>query len=125
LPNNRLLDQFLPEYSPLVGPLEALFHDHTARPDAEGRDHPALVVEVRHDDFEALVLDAQEVLDGDFNVVKLDERGAGRRRIAGLNLGRLEPFLSLDQQHGEATLGFDARDEIVAEVAVGDPFLGP
>ena len=123
LPDDWLFDELLAKYCPLVSPLQALFHGHPARPDTEGCDHPPLVVEISHDHSEAFVFHAQEVLDRDFHIIELDVCRSCRGGIACLDLCRLDSLLSFDEEHSEASFRLDAGHEVVAKVAVGDPFL--
>lgn len=89
-------------------------------------DHgPPLVVEVAEDDVDALVLLAEEVLDGDLDVVKGDVGGAGGGRVRGLDGLRLDALGALDEEDAEALARVDAGDEVVGEDAVRDPLLGP
>ena len=124
LPYHRLLDELLSEHSPLICPFYAFLHDCTTPSHTKCGNHPPFVVEVRHDNSKPLVFDAQEVLDWNFDVVKLDERCSGGCGIARLDLRGLNSFLPLDEQHRESPFGLDPGDEVVAKNAVRDPFLG-
>lgn len=69
----------------LVAPLQALFRDGS-HPLYHCCCHcPTFVIKVAHDDLEAFVLFAQEMIDGDLDVVKLDEGCTSCRRIACLH----------------------------------------
>lgn len=125
LPDDRLLDQPLAKHPSLVRPFQTVLDNHAAGAHAKGGNHPAFVVEVGHDDLEAVVFDPQQVLHGHLDVVEAHKRRAGRRGVAGLDRHRLEAFLTLNQKHRKAFVGLDASHKIVAECAVGDPFLGP
>lgn len=74
--------------------------------------------------MDALVLLAEEVLDGDLDVVEGDVGGAGGGRVRRLDGLRLDALAALDQEDAEALARVDARDEVVAEDAVRDPLLG-
>lgn len=88
-------------------------------------DHrPSLVVKVAQDDVDALVLLAEEVLDGDLDVVKRDVGGTSGSRVRSLDGLRLNALAALDQEDAETLARVDARDEVVAEDAVRDPLLG-
>jgi len=80
------------------------------------------VVEVAHDDDEALILLAEQVLDGHPDVLELHKRRRGRRRVGRLDRRRLDALASRDQQHREALGRAAAGHEVVGEHAVRDPF---
>ncbi len=122
--DNRFLNEPLTKHPPLVGPFDAILHNHSAAADAERGDHPSFVVEVGHDDLESGVFDTQEILDGHFDIVKLDERRSRGGRIAGLDLLGLQTFLSFDEEHRKSLLGSHGGREIVAEGPIGDPLFG-
>lgn len=82
------------------------------------------MVEIAEYDVHALVFLAEEVLDGDFDLVKGDVAGAGGGRVGRLDGLGLETFGSFDEEHAEAFAGPDACDEVVAEGSVGDPLFG-
>lgn len=124
LTNDGLVNEALAKDDALVGPLEALLDDEARRGDGAAGHDPALVVEVAEDDVDALVLLAQQVLDGDFDVVKGDVGGAGGGGVGRLDGLGLDAGAALDEQHAEGLAGADADDEVVAEDAVGDPLLG-
>ena len=73
--DDRVRDELLAERTALVGVLHALLVAHAAEADALDDDADTLVVEVGHDDFEALVLLADQVLHGDFGVFEGDVGG--------------------------------------------------
>lgn len=107
----------------LVRPLQTLLY-HGPGHAYRGTGHaPPLVVEIAEDHVDALVLLAQQVLDGDLDVVEGDVRGAGGggvRRLDGLGLDALA---ALDEKDAEALVRPHARDEVVRVHAVGDPLL--
>ena len=81
------------------------------------------MVEVAHNNGETLVLWAEQVVDGDLDVVELDKSGRGGGGVGSLDLLRLDSLASLDQDHGESLVGLAANDKVVAEHTVGDPLL--
>lgn len=85
---------------------------------------PSLVVEVAEDDVDALVLLAEQVLDGHLDVVKGDEAGAGGGRVGRLDGLGLDAVAAGDEEHAEGIGGADAGDEVVAPGAVCDPLFG-
>mmetsp|Transcript_60783 Transcript_60783/g.100426 ORF Transcript_60783/g.100426 Transcript_60783/m.100426 type:complete len:265 (-) Transcript_60783:932-1726(-) len=103
LPDGRLLDEPLPEYLALMRPFHALLNHapHGAIDTAD--DRPALMVEVGHDDLEALILFAQEILHRHLHILKLDVGGPCSPRIRRLNLLRRHPRAALDQEHRNAS----------------------
>ena len=124
LANDGLVDQTLAKDKTLVSPLERLLDNEAHVADGGAGHHPALVVEVGQDDIDALVLLAEQVLDGNLDVVKGDVGGAGRRRVRGLDRLGLDALAALDEEHRQTLLGLDAGDKVVGEDTVGDPLLG-
>lgn len=82
------------------------------------------MVEVRHDHLKALVFFAKQMVARHFHIVELYVGRAGGRRVGGLDKLRLNSLASFDDQHRHALLGLAGGDEVVAEHAIGDPFLG-
>ena len=94
-------------------PFEALFEDG-AHPADDGAGHgPALVVEVRHDDDEALVFFAEEVGYGDLGGVEFDVGGRGGGGVGGLDEFGFDGGAARDEDDGEALGGLTAGYEIV------------
>ena len=85
LADDRLVYQALAEDLALVRPLQTLLDDDAALRDGGAGHGPALVVEVAEDDVDALVLLAEQVLDGDLDVVEGDVGGAGGGGVGGLD----------------------------------------
>ena len=79
------------------------------------------MVEVRKDHFNALVLLAEKILDGDFDVVECDEGRSGGAGVAGLDLGGLDALTAGDEQDTKAIVGLNGGGEILCEATVGDP----
>lgn len=124
LSHHGLLDQLLPEDQSLVAPLEALLDDGRGHADDTAGHHEALVVEVAHDDDEALVLLAQQMVDGDLGVLELHERRAGGGRVGRLDLLGLNAVVPGHQDDREALFGPAGDHEVVGEHAVSDPLPG-
>jgi hypothetical protein len=68
-----------------------------------------------------LVLLAEQVLDGDLDVIVGDVGSAGRGRVGSLYLLRLDALAPFDEQDAEPLVRLDTRDEIVAEDTVLEP----
>lgn len=121
LTDDGLLNELLAKDDALVAPLQALLDDGHGHAHDGSDHHEALVVEVAHDDDEALVLLAQQVADGDLDVRKLHKSSSGGGGVGGLDLLGLDTLTAGDQEHGEALLGLATDDKVVSEHAVGDP----
>ena len=125
--DDGVIDEFLAEGLALVRVLDALLVADAGEADALDDDADALVVEVRHDDLEALVFLAEEVLHGDLDVLEGHVRGPARPDALAVHLPRADALGALDQQGGDAvhprSARADCRGEVVAPDAVGDPFL--
>lgn len=127
-PDDGVLNQLLAKRPPLVGVLDRLLVADAGEAEALDDDADALVVEVGHDDAEALVLLADEVLDGDLDVL---ERDVGRARrpdaLAVHPAGGDTAEVTLDEQEGNTVhagaAGADGDGEVVAPDTVGDPLL--
>lgn len=124
LANDGLVNQALAKDNALVCPLQALLRDEARGGNGAAGHGPALVVEVAEDDVDALVLLAEQVLDGDLDVVKGDVGGSGGGGVRGLDGLGLDAFATLDENYTQGLAGADADDEVVAEDAVSDPLLG-
>ena len=75
--DDGVVDEFLAEGLALVRVLDAFLVADAGESDGLDDDADALVVEVCHDNFEALVLLADEILYGDLDVLKSDVGGSG------------------------------------------------
>lgn len=122
--NDGLVNEALAKDNALVCPLQTLLRDEARGGNGAAGHGPALVVEVAEDDVDALVLLAEQVLDGDLDVVKGDIGGSCGGGVRGLDGFGLDALAALDEHYAEGLAGADADDEVVAEDAVGDPFLG-
>ena len=123
LTDGWLLYQLLPKDNPLVAPLETLLDNGSRLSDDGACHHKPLVIEVGHDDNEALVLFAQQVVYWYLHIVELYECGAGSGGVARLDQLGLDGLVTLDEQDGEALVRLAACDEVVAEQSVRDPLL--
>lgn len=63
------------------------------------------MVEVRHDDDEAVVFLTEEVVHGDFDVIKLDKSCGCGGGVAGLDLFGFDIVVAGDEDYREAFLG--------------------
>jgi hypothetical protein len=112
-----VVDQLLAECAALVGVLDTLLVAHTREADGLDDDADALVVEVCHDDFEALVLLADEVLDGYLDVLESDVcRAAGPDTLAVHATSADATEATLDEQNGDAVHAFVRRPDCCGEV---------
>lgn len=126
--DDRVVDELLPEGLALVRVLHGILVADTGKADALDDDANTLMVEVGHDDLEALVLLAKQVLHGDLDVLEGNIGGAAAPdtlavHAAGADTARL-PF---DEEEGEsvhaALASADGSSEVVGPAAVGDPLL--
>ena len=125
--DDRVVDEAFPKRLALVSVFHGLLVADAGEAEALDDDADALVVEIGHDDFEALVLLAEEVLDGDLDVFEGDVgRSAGPDTLAVHPPGA-DAFGALDEEGGDAVHArpacSDGGGEVVAPDAVGDPFL--
>lgn len=123
-----MVDQPLAERLPLVSILYAFFVADTREANALDDNTDTLVIEVGHDDAEALVLLADEVLDGDFHVFEGNVGCAGGPNALAVHLAGGDTAVStLDEKNGDAIHAWaacpDGSGEVLAPYAVGDPFL--
>lgn len=126
--DDRVLDELLAERAALVRVLDALLVADAAEADALDDDADTLVVEVGHDDLEALVLLADEVLDGDFDVLEGHVGSTGAPdTLAVHSSGAHATLLTLNQQDGDTVHAFAASShgggEVVGPDTVGNPLL--
>ena len=125
--DDRVVDEAFPKRLALVRIFHRLLVADAGEAEALDDDADALVVEVGHDDFEPLVLLAEEILDGDLDVFERDVgRSAGTDALAVHPPGA-DAFGALDKEGGDAVharaAGSDGGGEVIAPDAVGDPFL--
>ena len=100
-----LVDKFLSKNDPLITPFHALLCDGAHPADHCTGHSPPLVVEVAHDDDEAVVFFAEEMVDGHFHVVKLDKGRCCGCRVARFYLFGLHIVVSRDEDDGKPLLG--------------------
>mmetsp|Transcript_19775 Transcript_19775/g.52863 ORF Transcript_19775/g.52863 Transcript_19775/m.52863 type:complete len:584 (-) Transcript_19775:2-1753(-) len=128
LADNGLLRQCLAEHLPLHGPFEDLLGADAGARHAPDADHPALVVKVRHDDLEPLVLLDEDVPFGHHGALVGDEGSACGAGVLRLDDLRLHRVVALDQEHGDApcagAAGAHRGHEVVRVHAASDPLLG-
>lgn len=128
--DDGVLEEGLAEGLALVGVAVGFFVADAGEAVALDDDAEALVVEVGHDDFEALVFFANEVLDGDLDVFEGDVGGArgpdaGAVHLAGGDTGH-GLFDEEDRNAVHAGVGgasADSNGKVVGPDTVGDPFL--
>lgn len=121
LADDGLLNQLLVKDNALVAPLETLLDDSHGHAHNGGDHHESLVVKVAHDNDETLVLLAQQVTNGDLDVLKLHKGSGGSSRVGSLDLLGLDTLAAGNKKHREALISLAAGHEVVGEHAVGDP----
>lgn len=119
--DHSLSHQRLPKHFTLGSPLEALFHGVSLEPNSTTGHDPTFVIEVAQNNAQTVVFLAQDVLDGDLDVVEGDVRSARGRRIRCLYLGRLNAFASRNEKHRQTAVCAASDSEVVGERSVGDP----
>ena len=85
--------------------------------------HPALVVKVAEDNVDTLVLLAEQVLNGNLDIVECDVGSAGSGRVRGLDGLGLDSFSAWDEDHAQVLACADTSDKVVGEAAVCNPLL--
>lgn len=124
LADDGLCDERLAEHDALVRPLEAFLDDGAHPADHLARNGPPFVVEVAHDDDEAVVFLAQEVVHGNLDVFELNKRRTRGCRIGCLDALGLDVVVARYNDDTDSLFCLARCDKIVGEHAVGDPFLG-
>jgi hypothetical protein len=126
--NDGVIDEALAESPALVRVLDALFVADTSEAQTLNDDADTLMVEVCHDDLESLVLFADEVLDGNLDVLEgnIGSTAAPYTLAVHLASGNTTSA-ALDQEHRHAVHALSARAdsgcEVVGPNTVGDPLL--
>jgi hypothetical protein len=82
------------------------------------------VIKVAKDNLDTLVLAAQQVLNGNLDVIESDVGGSRSWRVRGLDGLCLDSLAPLDKEDAKALVGLNTSDEVVAVDTVRDPFLG-
>ena len=127
-PNNRVVNKPLSKRLSLMCIFHAFVVADTCEAGGLDCDSKTLVVEVCHDDFEALIFFANEVFYGDLDVFKGDVGGARGPDSLAVHFASGDPRHSaLDEENGDtAHAGLASADgdgEVVGPDTVGDPFL--
>mmetsp|Transcript_24747 Transcript_24747/g.39649 ORF Transcript_24747/g.39649 Transcript_24747/m.39649 type:complete len:249 (+) Transcript_24747:276-1022(+) len=129
IPDNRLVNEWLAEDFSLPGPHECVGECSSHLPQQALANHPALMVEVIHDQLEALVLLAQQVAHRHQHVVEDHQGSPAAGGVGGLDLACVHRLRPLDQQHRDAAgpwaAGAHGRDEVVCIGTLCDPLLDP
>mmetsp|Transcript_42599 Transcript_42599/g.92816 ORF Transcript_42599/g.92816 Transcript_42599/m.92816 type:complete len:291 (-) Transcript_42599:114-986(-) len=122
-----MLLQFLAECATLARILPGLLQQDAAEAIGLDDESPTLVVEVLHDDTEALVLLADEVGGWHLDIVKLHIRGAAWPHALAVHALRRDPWhgVALQQQHGYASHACAASSHCHGEVVRKDPICDP
>lgn len=126
--DHRVIDEALAKRLALVCILHRFLVANTRKAYGLDDDSDALVVKVGHDDLESLVLLADKVLHGDFDVFKGNVGGAAGPYTLAVHLaGRNTASAALDQKNGHAiharSTSAHRRGEVVAPDTIGNPFL--
>lgn len=119
--DNSMIDEFLAESPALMSVFDALLVADAGEADALDDDADTLMVEVRHQDLESLVLLADEVLDGDFDVFESDVSCAGGPDTLAIHAaGANATHVALDEEGRDTVHAFAAGPhrggEVVAPV---------
>ena len=126
--DDRVVDETLAESLALVGIFHRLLVADTGEAEALDDDADTLVVEVGHDDLEALVLLANEVFDWHLYVLKGDVGCAtGPDTLAIHSSGRNTTGFALDEEHRDTVHALvacsDGSGEVVAPHTICDPLF--
>ena len=126
--DDGMLDEGHAKGAALVGIGDTLGVTDTREADALDDDANTLVVEVGHDDLETLVLLADQVLNGDLDVLKGDVGGSRGPDTLAVHAARGDAAsLALNEQHAESVhaglAGADGDGEVVRPDTVSDPLL--
>jgi hypothetical protein len=82
LSNDWLIDKPLSEDNTLIRPFQAFLHNTASCPNDTTGHGKTFVVKIAHDDDEAVVFLAQQVIDWNFDVVVLNKGRTGSRRVS-------------------------------------------
>mmetsp|Transcript_44986 Transcript_44986/g.74985 ORF Transcript_44986/g.74985 Transcript_44986/m.74985 type:complete len:324 (+) Transcript_44986:3-974(+) len=126
--DDGVLDQTLAKGLALHGVLDGLLEEDTGEAVGLDATGPAFVVKVVHDALEALVLDADEVLDGHLDVLEGDVGGSRGPDTRALHLARGDAgHGALEKEERDTThagtASADGDGEKVSKDTVGDPLL--
>ena len=126
--NDWVVNEPLAKGLALVRVLHRLLVADAREANALDNDTNTLMVEVSHDDLEALVLFANEIFHWDFDIFESNVCGAATPYTLAVHLtGRDAPKTALDEQHGDTPRTWstspDSRGEVITPDAIGDPLL--
>jgi hypothetical protein len=79
------------------------------------------MIEIAQNDYQTLVLLAENVSAGHPDIVKGNERGASGRRIGRFDRLGCDAGTSLDEEHSQALGSTAGNGEVVAEMSIRDP----
>ncbi len=74
------------------------------------------MIEVRHNDFETLILFTDEVLDRDFDIFEGDISSTRAMDTLAVHFSGGDAFTAFDQENGDAAHAFAARADCNGEV---------
>lgn len=126
--DDRVIDEALAKSLTFVSVLHRLLVADAREAKTLDDDTNTLVVEVGHDDLETLVLLADEVLNGDFNVFEGDIGGSRTPNTLTIHSAcRDAAHTALDKQQRDAihagASSADGSGKVLAPNSVGDPLL--
>lgn len=125
--DDRVLHELLAESATLVGVLDALLEADTREAQRLDDNTHALVVEVGHDDAETLVLLAEQVLNGDLDILEGDVGSTRGPDTLAVHAAGADTLTTLDEEERDAVhagaASADGSGEVVGPDTVGDPLL--
>ena len=127
-PDNRILNQFLPECLSRTSMSPCILSTHSTQSDGLSRNTSPLCIEIRHDDLETVVLFVDQVLHGDAHIIKGDECApwSTDTRIEHLSGRDTLDFERNNQEWDASCPGSSCPDSccnVVGPDAVRDPLL--
>lgn len=126
--DDRVVDQALPEGLALVGVLHGFLVADTGEAAALDDDSDALVVEVGHNDLEATVLLANQILDGNLDILEGHIGGSTAENALAVHAaGANTASRALDQKDTETVhavlAGANSSGEVIGPDTICDPLL--
>lgn len=125
--DDRVIDEFLSKRLALRRVLDTLLETDAREAQTLDDDPDSFVVEVCHDDLEALVDLTEHVFNRDLDVFECNVGGAAAPDTLTVHSAGADAFSPLNQEQTDATHTRtacpDSRGEIVAPDTVGDPLL--
>lgn len=125
--DDGVLNELLAKGAALVGVLDGLLVADAGEAQALNDDADTLVVEVGHDDTEALVLLAEQVLHRDLDILKGDVGGSGGPHTLTVHAAGADTGTTLNEQQTDAVHALaassDSSGEVVGPDTVCDPLL--